>query len=287
MKTIDQFLSEFHHLDVKLWVDGDKLRYSAPKGTLTPDLLQELREYKAEIIKRLQQPLIASNFGIEPIRPAPRDTDLPLSFAQQRMWLLNQIEGNSATYNESVVLKISGLLQVAALEQSFREIFQRHAALRTTFKNVDGKPIQVISPTSNFRLPLVDLRFIPPSEQEAEVERLITEAAKRPFDLTQEPLFRITLLQLGHTEYLLQIVFHHIVADAWSFRVIFRELSVLYEAFSSGKERQAALALLPDLPIQYADFAVWQRQYLQGEVLEKELSYWKQQLDGVPTVLQL
>lgn len=295
MKSIDELLSDFHNLDVKLWVDGDKLRYSAPKGAITPDLLQELREYKADIIKLLQQPLLTSNFGIEPIRPAPRDTDLPLSFAQQRMWLLNQIEGNSATYNESVVLKISGLLQIAALEQSFREIFQRHAPLRTTFKNVDGKPIQVISPTSNFRLPVVDLRSrsvsggesLSPSEQEAQVERLITEAVKFPFDLTQEPLFQVTLLQLEDTEYLIQIVFHHIVSDAWSFKVIFRELSVLYEAFSRGKERQAALALLPDLPIHYADFAVWQRQYLQGEVLEKELSYWKQQLDGVPTVLQL
>jgi amino acid adenylation domain-containing protein len=283
MKTIEQFLSDFHGLDVQIWVEGDKLRYSAPKGTITPDLLTQIGDRKSEIIKFLQRNNIASTYNLEPITPVSRDKDLPLSFAQQRMWFLDQFEGKSAAYNLAGTIKISGLLQVEILEQSFREIVQRHEALRTTFKNVNGQPIQVISPTVTFRLPLVDLRPISEAERDTQVQRLVIEEAQRPFNLTQGSLLRATLLQLGDTEYLLVLVMHHIVSDGWSIgRVLFYELNALYEAFLTGKPLP-----LPKLPIQYADFAVWQRQYLQGEVLSQELSYWKQQLDGAPTLLQL
>ncbi|HBL12848.1 MAG TPA: non-ribosomal peptide synthetase, partial [Cyanobacteria bacterium UBA11162] len=283
MKTIANFLSDFDRLDVRFWVKGDQLHYSAPQGTLTPDLLSQLRERKAEIIEFLQRTNIASTYSLEPIAPVSRDKDLPLSFAQQRMWFLDQIEGKSAAYNLAGTINISGSLQVEILEQSFREIVQRHEALRTIFKNVNGQPIQVISPTVTFALPLVDLRRISEAERDTQVQRLVIEEAQRPFNLTQGSLLRVTLLQLGDTEYLLLLVMHHIVSDGWSIsRVLFHELNQLYQAFSQGQASP-----LPELPIQYADFAVWQRQYLQGEVLDKELSYWKQQLDGAPTLLQL
>jgi len=283
MKKIDKLLSDFHRLDVKLWINGDKLCYSAPKETLTPDLLTQLQERKAEIIKFLQKTDNASSSMGETIMPVSRDMNLPLSFAQQRMWFLNQIEGENAAYHLAGTIKITGALQVDVLEQSFREIIQRHEALRTTLKNLDGQPIQVISPTVTFTLPPIDLRGIPKAEREAEAQRLVIEEAQRLFDLVQGPLLRVTLLQLGDAEHLLLLVMHHIVSDGWSIgRVLFHELNLLYDAFSKGQASP-----LPELPIQYADFALWQRQYLQGETLNKELSYWKQQLDGAPTLLQL
>ncbi|MEQ8754913.1 MAG: condensation domain-containing protein, partial [Coleofasciculus sp. G1-WW12-02] len=299
MKTVEELLSYFHTLDVKLWVQDDKLRYSAPKETLTPNLLAQLKERKAEIVEFLQKTAFGFSSSVEPIQPVPRTTDLPLSFAQQKMWLINQLEGNNPTYNESVVVKISGSLQVAVLERSFREIIQRHEALRTTFKTVNGQPVQVILPTFAFTLPVIDLRSACSStparslslvagesfsktQQEAEVQRLLAEEIQQPFDLTKSPLMRVRLLQLGQTEHVLQIVMHHIVSDNQSVGLIFQELKALYEAFASAKPSP-----LPDLPIQYADFAVWQRQYLQGDLLSKELTYWKQQLAKAPTVLQL
>ncbi|PSM49381.1 non-ribosomal peptide synthetase [Chroococcidiopsis sp. CCALA 051] len=274
--NIDEFLSYCRSLDVKIWLDGERLRYSAPSGTLTPELLAEMRSRKAEILKCLH------TTQIQPICPAARNGDLPLSFAQQRIWFLEQMGDKSAVYNLAGALKIEGTLDVAALEQSLREIIQRHEILRTNFAIANGQPTQVISLSWNFTLPVVDLRSLPVADREVEMQRLISAEQERPFDLTQGALWRWKLLQLDRNEYFLLVVIHHIIADAWTFAVIFRELQALYTAFASGKPSP-----LPDLPIQYADFAVWQRQRSPKEVLETELSYWQQQLDGAPTVLQL
>ncbi len=244
--------------------------------------LKKLSPEKRTLILKALRSQAAPTEECNNIPRRSQQSPVDLSFAQQRMWFLNQIEGESAIYNESGILKISGRLQIVALEQSFKEIMQRHEALRTSFQTINGQPIQVISPTVTFTLPVVDLLRLPQSEQDAEVQCLITQEVQRPFDLSQNPLWRVTLLQLGQTEYLLQIVMHHIVSDAWSVGVLFRELTALYEAFSKGQPSP-----LPNLPIQYADFAVWQRQYLQGEVIERELSYWRQQLKGATTSLPL
>jgi len=216
------------------------------------------------------------------IYPREMSEDLPLSFAQQRLWFLDQFEPNSAVYNIPLAVRFNGLLNVTALERSLNEIVRRHESLRTTFSVVEEKPVQVIAPTLAMKILVVELRELPETKRKAEVQRLVTEEAQRPFDLSRGPLFRATLLRIGEEEYILFLTMHHIVSDGWSMEILFREISVLYEAFSTGNPPP-----LPELPIQYADFAVWQRQWLQGEVLEQQLSYWKKQLGDNPPTLEL
>ena len=221
--------------------------------------------------------------GLEgpPIVPVSRDGDLFLSFAQQRLWFLDQLVPGSIAYNISEAVRLTGPLNVVALEQSLTEILRRQEILRTTFGAIDGKPFQTISPAKPFILPVTDLQHFPETEREAEARRQATEEARQSFDLAKGPLFRAILLRLGEEDHVFLFIMHHVVSDGWSMGVFFRELAALYEAFSSGKPSPLA-----ELPIQYADFAYWQRQWLQGEVLETQLSYWKEQLQGVP-VLQL
>jgi amino acid adenylation domain-containing protein len=205
-----------------------------------------------------------------------------VSFAQQRLWFLDQYECGSAVYNIPNAVRLNGLLDVAVLEQSLNEIVQRHEALRTTFSAVRGKPMQVITPTLPLTLALTDLQKLPKFKRQAEVRRLANQEAQCPFDLSQGPLLRASLLRLGKKDHVLLLTMHHVVSDGWSMGVLFRELSVLYEAFSAGRPSP-----LSELPIQYADFAVWQRQWLQGEVLEEQLDYWKKQLNEAPPLLEL
>ncbi len=206
----------------------------------------------------------------------------PLSFAQERLWFLDQLEPGNPFYNIPAAVRLTGPLNVAALEQSLNEIVRRHETLRTTFATVDGQPVQVIAPTFILTLPVVDWRQLPEVEQSVEIQRLATEEAQQPFDLTNGPLLRVTLLRLGEVEHVLLLTMHHIVSDGWSMGVLIWEIGTLYEAFATGKPSP-----LPELPIQYADFAHWQRQWLQDEVLEAQLSYWKQQLSGASSVLEL
>jgi amino acid adenylation domain-containing protein len=216
------------------------------------------------------------------IVPVPRDGDLPLSFAQQRLWFIDQLEPGRSVYNFPAAVRLKGPLDVVALEQSLNEIVRRHDALRTTFALVDGRPVQVIAPLLTLTLPMVDLRGLRETERETEVQRLATNEARRPFDLAEGPLVRATLLRLGENEHVGLLTMHHIVSDGWSTGILIREMAVLYDAFSSGRPTSLA-----ELPIQYADFAHWQRQWLQGEVLQAHLTYWKQQLAGAPPVLEL
>ncbi len=206
----------------------------------------------------------------------------PTSFAQARLWFFDQLEPGSPQYNISVAVRLEGLLNLAVLEQSLNAIVQRHEVLRTTFGTMDGQPVQVIAPHLTLSLPVVDLRGLPNQEQEAEVQRRIAKDAQRPFDLSKSPLLRTTLLQLNEQTHILLLVMHHIISDGWSMGVLVHEVSTLYDAFAKG-----CPSPLPELPIQYADFAVWQREWLQGEVLETQQSYWKQQLRGNLPVLQL
>jgi surfactin family lipopeptide synthetase A len=206
----------------------------------------------------------------------------PTSFAQQRMWFLHQWEPDSPLYNIPCAFKLTGRLDLAALEHSLNELVRRHEALRTSFSVVDGQPVQVITPSLAVTLSVVDLFSKTEADRQFEALRLANEQARRPFDLTQAPLFRASVLRLAEEEHVLLLTLHHIVSDGWSMGVLFRELSAVYDAFSTGKP-----SALPQLPIQYPDFSVWQRQWLQGEVLENQLSYWKKQLEGAPGVLDL
>ncbi|MFN6560836.1 MAG: amino acid adenylation domain-containing protein [Nostoc sp. ChiSLP01] len=206
----------------------------------------------------------------------------PLTFAQQRLWFLNQLHPNSTSYNIPVGIRVTGRLNQAALEQSLNKIVQRHEVLRTTFAVIDSEPVQVIHSAPNSIISVVDLRNLPVIKRETEIKQLLIEAAQCPFDLGVGLLLRTTLLWLDEEEYILLIVMHHIVTDEWSMGVFIQELSTLYPAFCAGVSSP-----LPELPIQYGDFAVWQRQYLSESVLETQLNYWLSQLNSAPELLQL
>jgi amino acid adenylation domain-containing protein len=217
-----------------------------------------------------------------PIVPVAREGEIPLSFAQQRLWFLDQWQPGNAFYNVSNAVRFTGLLDVAALEQSFQHVIARHEVLRTTFAAPEGRPVQVIAPALSLKLPLIDLRRLSEVAGQVLVRRLATQEAQHSFDLTYGPLIRAILLQLSAQEHVLLLTMHHIVSDGWSTGVLIRELATLYQAFSIGET-----ASLPDLCIQYADFALWQREWLRGEVLERQLAYWKEQLRTAPAALEL
>ncbi|HKU72542.1 MAG TPA: non-ribosomal peptide synthase/polyketide synthase, partial [Pyrinomonadaceae bacterium] len=217
-----------------------------------------------------------------PIQPAPREGRIALSFAQQRLWFLNQLEPESAVYNLPIALRLRGLLNVDALERSLCEVVRRHETLRTTFVMREGEPSQVIAPALSLVQPVVELSALAETERKAELQRLLIEEARQPFDLVHGPLLRATLLRLAEEEHVALFTMHHIISDGWSMGVLVQEIATLYQAFSLGQP-----SLLPKLPVQYADFALSQRAWLQGEVLEEQLSYWREQLGGAPGVLGL
>nr|QEO74666.1 phosphopantetheine-binding domain-containing pro [uncultured bacterium] len=217
-----------------------------------------------------------------PIERAPRDQPLPLSFSQERLWFISQLDPGNVSYHVPRVIRINGALDAELIRATFTELVRRHEILRTSFPDVDGSPAQVISPPHPFDLPLVDLRSLPAAERDAEVQRLIAQEGRRGFDFDQEPLMRVTLLRVGAEEHVLVLAEHHLVHDGWTQGVLMRDFTAVYSAFQQGRPSP-----LPELRIQYADFAVWQRRWLQGEVLERQLEYWKQKLAGAPPVLEL
>jgi amino acid adenylation domain-containing protein/non-ribosomal peptide synthase protein (TIGR01720 family) len=208
---------------------------------------------------------------------AERGKEVPLSFAQERLWVLDQLEPGSVSYTLPNPIRLHGHVDVPGLGRALTEIVRRHEALRTTFANREGRPWQVINPPARVPLPVVDLAGLPPAQREAEARRHVRELARQPWDLARGPLLRARLIRLGAEEHLLALMMHHIVTDGWSMAVFAQELGALYGAFSQGRP-----APLPELPLQYADFSLWQRQWLQGEVLAKQLDYWRQTLAGAP-----
>ncbi|HLM46806.1 MAG TPA: condensation domain-containing protein, partial [Myxococcaceae bacterium] len=211
-----------------------------------------------------------------------RDALLPLSFAQQRLWFLDQLEPGSAFYNVPTAVKLEGSLDTAALERALSELVQRHESLRTTFRTEQGQPVQVIAPHGSLPLQVVDVRSLPSAEREAEVRKLTTGHALLPFDLGRGPLLRALLVRQEEQSHVLLLTLHHIVSDGWSMGVLVREVAALYQAFSQGKPSP-----LPELSVQYADYSAWQRGWLQGEVLEQQLGWWRQQLADAPRALEL
>lgn len=207
---------------------------------------------------------------------------VPASFAQQRLWLLDQLEPQSAAYNIPTSVQLNLSLDVGALERSINALIARHEVLRTTFVAVDGQPMQVIAPFLKVPLPVVDLSSLSEDQLEAEALHLANREAQSPFDLAKGPLLRTTLLKLADDEHTLLLTIHHIISDGWSLDVLFEELAALYGDFSRGQS-----STLPALPIQYADFAIWQKEQLQGEALAEQLAYWKQNLAGAPATLNL
>ena len=276
-----ELLSHLRKRQVRLWVEGGRLRYSACKGSLTSALRTELAAHKAEIVALLRKGEGEEGLVRAPIRLVSRDEALPLSFAQQRLWFMDQLLPSNPLFNLNTAHRVRAQLDAAVLERSLNAIVARHEALRTTFAAVDGQPVQLVARSHRLALPVVDLSVLPEREREARALRLATEEAQRPFDLARGPLVRATVLRLNREEYIFLLTMHHIVSDGWSMGIFWKELSTLFSAFAAGKPSP-----LPELPVQYADFAVWQREWLQGEVLETQWRYWKTQLADLP-VLQL
>lgn len=242
--------------------------YANTNAHITNECIEETK-----LDKSLQSP---------PLKCVSRNGKLPLSFGQQRLWFLAQLDLNSVCYNELIGVRLKGLLNVTALQQSCQEIIMRHEILRTSFVVVDGQPSQEIALTLILTVPYLDLQELFEKHRDAEVLRLIAQEVNKPFDLTQAPLLRITLVQLDYMEYVLLFTMHHIVSDAWSIGVLIQEFVALYKAFSKGERSP-----LPNLQIQYADFAVWEQLWVQGDVLKTQLSYWHKQLEGASTMLKL
>src|SRR5215813_8743685 len=203
------------------------------------------------------------------ITTAPRDGDLPLSFAQERLWFLEQFESAGAAYHIPMIVRIEGQLDVEALQNTLAELVRRHESLRTTFINVDGEPRQSIAAAMKVDVPIVDLSTLPEDERDEAAVRFSSEQAQQPFDLSSGPLLRAALLRLSAKTHVFALTFHHIISDGWSVGVLIREAAALYEAYAAGKESP-----LEELPVQYADYAVWQRDWLRAEVLENQLDYW-------------
>ncbi|MEM7061627.1 MAG: amino acid adenylation domain-containing protein [Cyanobacteria bacterium P01_B01_bin.77] len=275
---IETFLADLAHQDIKLWLDGEKLRCSGPEDLLTDSFNAGLKARKSEIIAFLRQ--VRDQSAAAAIPTADRTGSLPLSFAQQRLWFLHQMQPDAAVYNLPMAIEVEGFLDVAAFTQSLNDIVRRHEALRTRFVTVDGQPAQVVEAPAPVAVEQIDFQDI--ADPTVKITQAAITAAQAPFDLSRDQLLRVTLLRLGETKSVVLFTLHHIIADGWSMEILIQELAVGYRAALMGQ-----IASLPDLSVQYADFSVWQHQWLQGDNLENQLDYWRNQLDVHQSVLQL
>ncbi|MCP3062578.1 non-ribosomal peptide synthase/polyketide synthase [Myxococcus sp. K38C18041901] len=214
--------------------------------------------------------------------PVPREGNQPVSFAQQRLWFLDQLEPNSAFYNIPATVRLEGALNVEAMERATNELRRRHESLRTSIQNNGGQPIQVVHPHEPSRLEVLDLSALEPTAREAEARRAATEETQRPFNLADRSLLRVRLLKLGAEDHVLLMSMHHIVSDGWSMGLLVNELATAYSAFSKGLP-----LTLPELPLQYVDYSAWQRGWLKGDVLDKQVAWWSKHLTGAPPALEL
>ena len=277
-----EFLTRLRELNVRLQVRDGELKISAPKGALTAELRDELLARKADLLALLSA--AEPTADVEPIPRVPRDAPLALSFTQQRLWFLDQLEPGDTTYNMWVDWVLKGPVDIAALERSLAEIVRRHEVLRTTFESSDGVPRQVVH----------EPQFVPALERieneagiaadrwEAQVRERLSALIAQPMDLSRGPLFTARLVALDDERHLLFVLVHHIVFDGISIGVFARELFALYEAFSAGRPNP-----LSEPTIQFADFAHWQRDYMKGAVFERHMAYWRRVLRGPLPVLEL
>jgi amino acid adenylation domain-containing protein len=275
-------LSHIRGLGIKLWVEGDKLRCVSPTGVLGAELKDQLAKRKAEIIAFLRATEEGAQANSPVSRLVHRDGVLPVTHAQQRLWFIDQLEQGSPAYNIPSALRLVGPLDHSVLERALAEVVRRHETLRSKVVTVDGAPGCVVVPFDGWRITVLDLCDRPAEERAADARKIVAAEAARPFSLADGPLFHATLIQLGPQEHVLLIVVHHIVFDGWSLGILINELRVLYAAFSAGEPSP-----LPPLPIQYVDYAGWQRQWLDNDALAEQLDYWMRKLHGELPVLEL
>ncbi|MEE8235305.1 MAG: amino acid adenylation domain-containing protein, partial [Gammaproteobacteria bacterium] len=271
-------ISRLRSSGIRLALEGDDLRVDAPTGALTADLRAELARRKTEITNLLQWSRRSNRSIALPLERRSRDAPLPLSYAQQRLWFLDQLEPGNSAHNISWTVRIKGTLNPVALQSAVDDLVGRHETLRTSFPTAEGKPLQNIA--SKVRVP-VQLEDMTGASDER-LRACLARLASSPFELGSAPLLRITLLRIAESEHVLLVLIHHIISDGASMRVMFRELAASYEGHAAGQP-----VVLPDLPVQYADFAIWQREWLTGDALEQQLDYWTTRLSGAPDLLEL
>jgi amino acid adenylation domain-containing protein/FkbH-like protein len=256
----------------------EKLKVELPLFSLfdAPTIQQLARGLDSGEWTQHQLPLL-------PMQVAPRDGRLPLSSVQERLWFLDQVSRGSHAYNVPVALRLNGVLDTFALQRALAEVIRRHESLRTTFANESGDLVQVIAPSIPADIEVTNLESHPAEQRETHVKSWLNQEAQHPFDLARGPLFRVKLARLDATDHVFSVVMHHAISDGWSLTIFFQELETFYRAFSEGKSAPE----IPALPVQYADFAHWQRQWMQGAKLEQEQAYWKNKLSGAPASVNL
>lgn len=270
------FLLQLRNKGIKLRAEGNRLICNAPKGSLTPELRNMLKEREGEMLAIIRQTEISSRIEAPPIPKVRFDSNPPLSYAQERLWFLEQLQPGNSAYNMSWAFRIEGKLHTEELENSLNEVIKRHEALRTTFSVVDGKPVQVIAPSLQLKITLADFTIRSNPVWEDELCRILELEAKQPFNFEDGPLIRASLFQIDEKKYIFFFMIHHIVFDGWSYDIFMTELFSFYGAFVS---KQACPLPLP--PIQYADYAYWQKQLVPEERYTRQLAYWKNKLAGV------
>ncbi len=279
--TLIELLSALRTSNVKIWAEDGKLRFRAPQA-LTPDIESDLRARKAEVLEFLESAEAWRADGTRPAIAVSGAREYPLSFAQQRMWFVQQMHPGNAAYHVYTVARMHGPFDLEILDVALTTVVNRHDALRTTFRTVDGTPCQMVGPAWAHVLTVTDLSAVQSSQHDSASRRIALEESRRPFDLATGPLLRIHVIRLSPTEHVWIENFHHLIVDDWSMRIITSEWMAVYTDLKAGRRPS-----LPPLRIQFPDFAAWQRQMLQGAALARELAYWQQQLAGAPPVLQL
>ncbi|HEY9134283.1 MAG TPA: condensation domain-containing protein, partial [Pseudomonadales bacterium] len=279
--TAHELLSKARAAGIKLWLDGDELKFKAPKGAFTPEIKSQLIKFKPEVIAFLRNAKTIDDSGKEAIPKVDDAEKYPLSFAQQRLWFIEQLDPGDISYNIPIALRLTGAVDVNVLNKVFREIINRHEALRAGFENHQGEGWQRIKDLGSWAIVVDDLSELSEYRQEQSLKKFLYREATISFDLVKDTLIRAKLFRLSEHEAVLITTMHHIVSDGWSMGVLIKEVGILYNAFAQGLPSP-----LPPLEIQYKDFACWQRQWLQGAVLERQLDYWRKQLADVP-VLEL
>ena len=277
--SIEALLLELKALDVRVWLDGDSLRVSAPKDALLPAMRERLAARKDEILAFLRNAGRTSEAPITP-RDAADGAPLPLSFDQQRIWFLQHLNPGGLAFHLQTSLVVEAV--PAQVEQAWAALLQRHEVLRTTYAEGSDGPWQVIVAAGPVALPLLDLSALDDAAVVAAMQGPARQAMRQPFDLARGPVWRVLLFQLSRGRTAVVALIHHIASDGWSLARLNAELRTLCEAAASGRAPQ-----LPALPIQYADHVLWQRRWLQGAVLEEQLGYWRTRLAGMPQVLEL
>lgn len=272
--TLLNVLKDLKSKDIKLWVEGDSIQFDAPPGSMSADLEQQITDYKPEIIKILSRSNKQSG-----IQPVSRDASLPLSYAQEGVWYLEQLNPGSSSYNMLATWEVTGALNVDTFERTLKKLTARHESLRTAFQTIDDQPVLAIQSQASPDFKMVDLSHLSldTAGQMQKLESCIKAEKQTPFDLTQAPLLRVRIFQLSQIRQIVSFAIHHIISDAWSFSLLFREIEAIY-----GGEKP-----LPTLPIQYADFAAWQRKNLEDVTEHADSKFWTEQLSDAAPLLEL